>query len=559
MLTRKSVPLILSRLTALVGLFNLFANTLRPFRTPAQRIDSYFFVYVNSTAFATAVLTGFILLTLARGLKHKKRRAWNLALAILGLNLITEFFRYRQHPVQIVLATILITLLVIFRKEFYAKSDPTTKWRPILGFLLALITILIMGVLLFYFRHSNSIMGRPTIQDILTTVILGLVGVAGPLELTSERAADAVSFTLGTYGIFLFLFPLWLYLRRVKGPEKLNTEDLAEIQEILTTDQYSDSLSYFATRFDKSIIWSKNRKAGIAYRVENGVMLASGDPFGEFSLWPEAMDAFLDLASEYAWTPAVMGCTDRAGEVWVEKTGMTAIDLGDEAIIKIETFTTEGRPMKNVREMVNKVVRKGYETQTFLASELTPDLRAQLIIKAAEWRYGAPERGFSMALDRFLDTQDEKTVITIARCDGELMGFLHFVPWGRNKLSLDRMQRDRNCESGVNELLIVAAVTYATQNSITDISLNFAAFRSIFERAEKISAGPMLRATRNLLRLLSGWVQVESLYRFNAKFQPEWRARYLLYPHISDLAAVAIAGLRAEKFIGSSRSHALRK
>jgi lysyl-tRNA synthetase class 2 len=42
---------------------------------------------------------------------------------------------------------------------------------------------------------------------------------------------------------------------------------------------------------------------------------------------------------------------------------------------------------------------------------------------------------------------------------------------------------------------------------------------------------------------------VESLYRFNAKFQPEWRTRYVLYPKAKDLVAVAWAALKAEKFI----------
>jgi lysyl-tRNA synthetase class 2 len=42
---------------------------------------------------------------------------------------------------------------------------------------------------------------------------------------------------------------------------------------------------------------------------------------------------------------------------------------------------------------------------------------------------------------------------------------------------------------------------------------------------------------------------VESLNRFNAKFQPDWHARYLLYPSIPEFAQVVWAILRAEKFI----------
>ena len=54
---------------------------------------------------------------------------------------------------------------------------------------------------------------------------------------------------------------------------------------------------------------------------------------------------------------------------------------------------------------------------------------------------------------------------------------------------------------------------------------------------------------RGLIKFASGWFQVESLNRFNAKFQPDWRARYLLYPSIPEFAQVVWAILRAEKFI----------
>ena len=81
------------------------------------------------------------------------------------------------------------------------------------------------------------------------------------------------------------------------------------------------------------------------------------------------------------------------------------------------------------------------------------------------------------------------------------------------------------------------------------VSLNFAAFRSLFERADKISAGPVTRGMRNIIRLFSNYFQVESLFRFNAKFYPEWQTRYVLYPKARDLPSVAWAAIKAEQFI----------
>ena len=555
MKSQRWVPVWIGRATFLVGLFDILANVSRKFRTPVHKLNNFFPVFLNGSALATAIFTGLILMILARGLSRRKRRAWVLALAILAVNLATEIFRTNHHPVQILLSILSIVALVVFRNSFYAKSDPSTRLQPLIGFGVALLVFFIASLLLLRFRNHDEIIGNPSIKNIFLFIIEGLVGVAGPVKFTSERTSDAIAFTLGTFGVFTLIVPLWLYFRRVKPIPKMSDDDMNVVRKLIKHDLEQDSLGYFATRRDKSVIWAANRKAGIAYRVQGGVMLASGDPFGEYSLWPEAIAEFLKVAQEHAWTPAVMGCSDRGGQVWVEHAGMIAIDIGDEAIISVKDFTLEGRPMANVRQMVNRIKRKGYSCTTHKWSELDESIRMQLRELAHEWRYGVGERGFSMSMDRFGEDDDPDTYITIARYEGEIKGLLYYVPWTTNALSLDRMQRERGTDAGVNELMIVETVEYARANNLAYVSLNFAAFRSLFERADKISAGPITRGMRNLIRFSSNFFQVESLYRFNAKFQPGWETRYVLYPRASDLPKVGWAALRAEKFISGFRSH----
>jgi len=554
MKSQRWVPVWIGRATFLVGLFDILANVSRRFRTPVHKLNNVLPVFLNGSALATAIFTGLILMILARGLSRRKRRAWVLALVILAVNLGTEVIRTNHHPLQITLTLLSILALVVFRKSFYAKSDPSTRLQPLIGFGVALIVFFIASLLLLKFRSHDEIIGNPSIKNIFLFIVEGFVGVAGPVKFTSERAGDAIAFTLGTFGLFTLIVPLWLYFRRVKPIPKMSDEDMNLVRKLIKHDLDQDSLGYFATRRDKSVIWSTNRKAGIAYRVQGGVMLASGDPFGEYSLWPEAISEFLKEAEEHAWTPAVMGCSDRGGEVWVEHAGMIAIDIGDEAIISVKDFTLEGRPMANVRQMVNRIKRKGYSCTTHKWSELDDLTRIQLRELAHKWRYGVGERGFSMSMDRFGEDGDPDAFITIARLEGEIKGLLYYVPWTTNALSLDRMQRERGTDAGVNELMIVETVEYARANNLAYVSLNFAAFRSLFERADKISAGPITRGMRNLIRFSSNFFQVESLYRFNAKFQPGWETRYVLYPRASDLPKVGWAALRAEKFISGFRS-----
>jgi len=554
MKSQRWVPVWIGRLTFLVGLFDILANVSRRFRTPVHKLDHVIPVFLNGTALATAIFTGLLLMILARGLSRRKRRAWILALIILCVNLATELFRTNHHPLQIALSLGSIALLLVFHKSFYAKSDPSTRMQPLIGFGIAVVVLFLASLLLLKFRSNYEIIGSPSYKNIFLFIVEGFIGITGPIKFTSERSSDLIAFTLGTFGVFTLIVPLWLYFRRVKPIPKMSDEDMDQVRKLIRHDLEQDSLGYFATRRDKSVVWASNRKAGIAYRVQGGVMLASGDPFGEYSLWPEAIAEFIKIADEHAWTPAVMGCSDRGGEVWVEHAGMIAIDIGDEAIIEVKDFTLEGRPMANVRQMVNRIKRKGYSCTTHKWSELDNDTRSQLRKLAHEWRYGVAERGFSMSMDRFGEDFDPDTYITIAWLNNEIKGLLYYVPWTTNGLSLDRMQRERGTDPGVNELMIVETVEYARANNLAHVSLNFAAFRSLFERADKISAGPITRGMRNLIRFTSNFFQVESLYRFNAKFQPGWETRYVLYPRAADLPKVGWAALRAEKFISGFRS-----
>jgi lysyl-tRNA synthetase class 2 len=205
--------------------------------------------------------------------------------------------------------------------------------------------------------------------------------------------------------------------------------------------------------------------------------------------------------------------------------------------------------MRNVRQAVARIQRSGYDTRVCRVGDISSEERASLREQAAAWRGAETERGFSMALGRFGETVDQDCVAVMAFHEGRLRGFLHFVPWGRTGLSLDLMRRDRDADNGLNELLIVAALEACPTLGVSRLSLNFAVFRSALERGERLGAGPISRGWRGLLVFVSRWFQIESLYRFNAKFRPVWEPRFVCYPTGRDLPRVAVAALEAEAFI----------
>lgn len=340
----------------------------------------------------------------------------------------------------------------------------------------------------------------------------------------------------------------YLVLRPAQPIARLGPDDEQRMRELLNRFGREDSLGYFALRRDKSVIWSTTGKACVTYRVVSGVMLASGDPLGDPEAWPGAITEFLAEAARHAWTAAVMGCSERAGTAWA-RAGLAVLEIGDEAVIEVAEFTLQGRAVRNVRQAVTRVERAGYQVRVSRVADLGPDELLAMKRQSAAWRGAETERGFSMALGRLGDVQDPDCIVATAWKDGRLRAFLHFVPWGDDGLSLDLMRRDRTADNGLNELLIARSLEAAPQLGCARVSLNFAVFRSALERGDRLGAGPVLRTWRAVLILASRWWQIESLYRFNAKFRPIWEPRFVCYPGARDLPRVGLAALEAEAFL----------
>ena len=233
-------------------------------------------------------------------------------------------------------------------------------------------------------------------------------------------------------------------------------------------------------------------KACIAYRVVSGVMLASGDPLGDPEAWPGAIAAFVREARRHAWTPAVIGCSERAGQVWCRETGLDALELGDEAVVEVADVLPRG-PADAQRAADGQAGRAGRLHDRGLPGRATcpPGSAAGPCADAAAWRVTETERGFSMALGRFGDPADADCVGGHRAQDGGLRAFLQFVPWGTDGLSLDLMRRDRDRRPRRQRAAHRARAAGAPALGVTRVSLNFAVFRSALERGERLGAGPL--------------------------------------------------------------------
>ncbi|GGR66130.1 MULTISPECIES: phosphatidylglycerol lysyltransferase domain-containing protein [Streptomyces] len=519
--------------------------------------DDFFTPYLLTAGFASGVFTAFLAITMRR----RKRAAWILNLVLSGLFLallafamtFPEIRRYAQNWVSLALTAAFTVALLIGRREFYAKGD---RSNPRLAATVAvgggLAASLLAGLLVTVTNQAPDA-ARSTFPERWYYGTLRLVSVAAEeSRFPGLDPPNWANVTVNVLSTALLLAVLYAAFRSRRAVDPLTEDDEKRLRELLERHGERDSLGYFALRREKSVVWSPTGKAAVAYRVVGGVSLASGDPLGDPEAWPGAIAPWLAEARAHGWIPAVMGASEEAGTVYARH-GLDALELGDEAVVEVDGFTLEGRAMRTVRQAYNRMRRAGYRVRVRRHEDIPAAEMAYLVERADDWRDGATERGFSMALGRLGDSRDGRCVmLECVDAEGRLRALLSFVPWGPHGLSLDLMRRERDVDghaNGLMEFMVIELLRRAREIGITQVSLNFAMFRSVFERGARLGAGPVLRLWRSLLAFFSRWWQIESLYRANAKYRPIWEPRFLLFEKTADLPRIGLASARAEGFL----------
>ncbi|MCZ1015339.1 phosphatidylglycerol lysyltransferase domain-containing protein [Streptomyces noursei] len=526
-----------------------FGNDIR-----RHNAADFFTPYLLTAGFASGAFSLFLAVTLRR----RKRAAWILNVVLSGLFLLLvavvmvlapEFRTHPQNWVSLALTLLFTASLLVGRREFYAKGD---RANPKLAAVTAAGGLLVASLLAALLVSVTNLAspGASTFAERWRYGLLRLVSLAADDRgFPGISTPNWVNGTINVLSAALLVAVLWAAFRSVRTIDPISADDEEKLRGLLARHGDRDSLGHFALRRDKSAVFSPSGKAAVTYRVVGGVSLASADPLGDPEAWPGAIERWLAEAREHGWAPAVMGASEEGGTIYARH-GLDALELGDEAIVETAEFTLSGRAMRTVRQAYHRIQRAGYTVRIRRHEDIPAEEMAQLVRLADDWRDGDTERGFSMALGRLGDPADGRCVmLECTDAEGRLRALLSFVPWGRKGLSLDLMRRDRESDNGLMEFMVLELIQRADEVEITQLSLNFAMFRSVFERGSRLGAGPVLRVWRSLLGFFSRWWQIESLYRANAKYRPVWEPRYMLFEKSTDVLRIGIAAARAEGFL----------
>jgi lysyl-tRNA synthetase, class II len=484
---------------------------------------------------ALALPAAVALIVTAFYLWRRRRGALNLAVALLvalgALNL-AKGLDFEEAAWSFAAAALLWT----GRDAFHVRHDPVSLRSALLRVPLVVVGTAVAIVASVAMAAPNS----ASFGAILRASGDAVLWQPGPFAFRDEMGHLPLAVLL--LALFALLTVAYLVFRPLAAPRSLPDAGARRLARELVREHGTDTLAFFKLRRDKQYLFDDAGEAFLAYRIENGVLLCSGDPVGPAGALPGLVSKTVAYAERRGLKLAASGVGEELVPLW-RQAGLRSLYIGDEAIVETRRFSLEGRAIRKVRQSVARLEKSGFTTELAEMSELDEATLCELEQVAARWLAGTSERGFAMSMDSLRTAREVGGVVLIARCGGCIRGFLHFVPsYGRPAMSLSSMRRDRETPNGLTEFLVVRAIEALRERGVEEVSLNFAAFARVMHGPR----GLLERLAGRVVALGNPFFQIESLYRFNAKFFPRWEPRYLLYEGALGLPRAALAVMWAE-------------
>jgi len=527
---------------AILGLTDLVSAVVPPqVRGRLHPLLGYIPLGVSEAAGALVALAGVGLLALARGVRRGQRSAWLVSMLLLAGTVALHLIRHGE-VFQSTAALALMVILWLAKGSFRARFDLPSLRAGLTMLLVGVVGVTFIGAMVLWSVVPTHLNGRPISWTEAWWATAGrLVGIQ---TVALNPRVDAFLYpALLAVGLGLASVALVLAFRPVVDRRRSGARaDTAERAADVVRRRGAGTLDYFALRSDKQAFLE--RDGLVAYATYGGICLVSPDPICAAEERDELWSAFRRYADEHGWSVAVLG----AGEEWLpvyRRSGMHERYIGDEGVVDVRTFSLEGGTRKGLRQAVNRIAKYGYTISFHDPARMDPALEESVRAIMVKRRKGEVERGFSMTLGRIFDPRDRGLLLAIAHDpDGCPVAFCQFVPApGIHGYSLDLMRRDDGQHpNGLLDFILVRTIERLRDAGNGHLGLNFAAMRAVL--AGEDGGG----VQRWLLRRMSDSMQIESLWRFNAKFGPAWVPRYVVWDAAESTLPTALAIARAESF-----------
>lgn len=478
------------------------------------------------------VIVGIVLLYLSRQLVRGERRAWQLLLVLLGVEIIK--YATVASNMSLVLTTLLTFVAIFVARDFFNRGMVHYSWRTrtydvvrVLigaGIVVSVVSILVM-------RTPLSSRLQSAFKNTHKTVVATQDGVESHIgnsirNRTNSAVIAAVAW-LVLWSLFRPAKPIGLFA---------DQQEIEEAESLLAYHSNSTEDLFKLWPEDKEYFWSKNRDGFIAYKVVGPVAFALADPIApNKSARKRLLKDFIAFCQTHGWHACFVLVSEESIPMY-EKSKMKKMQIGASAVIDIAQYASETSTNKWWRWQRNKGRKMNYQYE-ILEPPHASGVMKRLKEISDEWltRGGHQEESFAMGY--FDEKYLERCRIHILRNEaGEIIAFVNQMHTFNNQpqTTIDLIRFVSEEQNANNFLLYSMLLRLDEEGEYKYFDLGFVPLAQM--RGKLANAARKLGANR---------YSAGGLEQFKGKFAPTWKPNFIAYD--GDVADLGLIALNLEK------------
>uniref|UniRef100_UPI0035D7EFD5 bifunctional lysylphosphatidylglycerol flippase/synthetase MprF n=1 Tax=Enterococcus pseudoavium TaxID=44007 RepID=UPI0035D7EFD5 len=467
-----------------------------------------------------AILLGFLLIVVGRGISARVKRAYIPTIVIVALTFSYSILAGFRISTGTFLA--LLLLFVIFSKNelFREQLVYSAEWLTIDGIIIGGLTILyiIIGV-----YNSPNIHHRHHLPEFFL--------------FPSEKI-----WFVGFVAILVVAFIILLLIRFLKNKRIQigETPDEARIQHILTTYGGNPDSQLVFLNDKKVFYYNDGVEDTVFFQLStfNNKILVMGDPSGKKDDFEAAVEALINEVDRYNYLPVFYENSEEMVMI-LHEFGYDFIKFGERAHVHLPDFTLSGKKMKGQRASFNKVLKAGYQFDV-IKPPFSAETITTLKVISDEWLDGRKEKGFSLGF--FSNDYLQRAPIAVIRNDQqEIVAFANFMPTYTDSIgTIDLMRHSpERAPSGTMDFLFINLFQYTRDEmGLEYFDLGMAPLANVGTSRKSFTQERIAYLVYNFG---SRFYSFGGLKEYKDKYANKWFSEYVLYSRDSWIGYVMIA------------------
>ena len=478
--------------------------------------------------FAVAVF-GIMLIILSVFLFLGARNAWKAAIVLTSASIAGHLVKGIDYEEAIIAALALIPL-VINRKSYIVRHNVVYQRRSFLNIFIAVLAVFVYAIAGFYFLEKQHFDVDFSFAASVSAFVKIFFLFDTSTLIPHTHFARGFLYSLYISGAGVLLFTLYVLFRPFLEQSIPGDTDKSVGNELIK--KYGNSaLDYFKTYFDKIIFFNQTNDAFLSYRIaHNFAVVLEGPVGGSEEVQQQVISEFEDFCYEAGLKNFYYRVPEKSLPLY-HSLGKKSLPIGQEAVVKLDTFTLAGGAMKSIRNAITKVEAAGFTLKIY-----EPPIKEGLLQKieqvSDEWLESNERTELIFTQGLFdKDILRDCTILTVENAEEKVVAFTNIVPdYAGNEGTYDLFRKTEDAPNGTLDFLMVKMFLYFKENGYQAVNLGLAPLAGIEEAATLVER--TIKFAKNNLKQMS---RFKGLYDYKDKFSPQWNNQYLVYGDIYDL------------------------